>query len=73
MLQSDVAENADIDRYRRKVIHDGRKLRIRGLDVTVRSKAANKRVQSHACMSYAERESLRQSQCDMAENADVDR
>ena len=46
-------------RYRRKVIHDGRKLRIRGLDVTVRLKAAIKRVQSHAGMSYAEREQAR--------------
>ena len=48
-----------LDRYRRKVIHDGRKLRIRGLDVTVRLKAAIKRVQSHAGMSYAEREQAR--------------
>ena len=46
-------------RYRRKVIHEARKLRIRGLEITVRSKAANKRVQSHACMSYAEREQAR--------------
>ena len=31
-----MAENADVDRYRRKVIHEGRKLRIWGLEITVR-------------------------------------
>ena len=46
-------------RYRRKVIHEARKLRIRGLEITVRLKAAIKRVQSHAGMSYAEREQAR--------------
>ena len=46
-------------RYRRKVRHDGRKLRIRCLEITDRLKAAIKRVQSHARMSYAEREQAR--------------
>ena len=46
-------------RYRRKVIHDGRKLRIRGLEITVRSKTAIKRVQNHARMSSAERKQAR--------------
>ena len=48
-----------VARYRRKVILDGRKLRIRGLEITVRLNDAIKRVQSHACMSSAEREHLR--------------
>ena len=51
--------NAHLARYRRKVRHEGRKLRIRGHEITVRLKAAIKRVQSHASMSYAEREQAR--------------
>ena len=46
-------------RYRRKVIQEARKLRIRGLEITVRLKAAIKRVQSHARINSAEREQAR--------------
>ena len=48
-----------VDLNRGKVIFEGRKLRIRGLEITVRSNDAIKRVQSHACMSFAEHEHLR--------------
>ena len=48
-----------VARNRRKVIFEGRKLRIRGLEITVRLNDAIKRVQSHACMSFAEHEDLR--------------
>jgi len=44
---------------RGKVIYDGRKLRIRASCITVRLNDAIKRVQSHACMSFAEHEHLR--------------
>ena len=54
-----MTENANVDRQQRKVIFEGRKLRIRGHDVTVRSNDAIKREQNHACMSSAEREHLR--------------
>ena len=46
-------------RYRRNVIFETRKLRLRGLEITVRLNDAIKRVQSHACMSFAEHEHLR--------------
>ena len=46
-------------RYRRKVIFETRKLRIRGLEITVRLNDAIKRVQSHARMSSAERKQAR--------------
>ena len=46
-------------RYRRKVIFEARKLRIRGLENTVRLNDAIKREQSHASMSSAEHEHLR--------------
>ena len=48
-----------VDRWRRNVISQTRKLRIRGLEITVRLNDAIKRVQSHACMSFAEHEHLR--------------
>ena len=46
-------------RYRRKVIFEARKLRLRGHEITVRLNDAIKREQNHACMSSAEREHLR--------------
>jgi len=51
--------SAHLARNRRKVIFEGRKLRIRASCITVRSNDAIKRVQSHACMSFAEHEHLR--------------
>ena len=51
--------SAHLARNRGKVIFEGRKIRIRGLEITVRSKTAIKRVQSHARMSSAEREQTR--------------
>ena len=51
--------SAHLARNRRKVIFEGRKLRIRASCITVRSKTAIKRVQSHARMSSAEREQTR--------------
>lgn len=53
------SRNAQHAHYRRKVIFEGRKLRIRGHEITVRSKTAIKRVQSHARMSSAERKQAR--------------
>ena len=35
------SQTAHLVRYRRKVIHDGRKLRIRGHEITAHSKFAN--------------------------------
>ena len=55
----EVTLSRQVARYRRKVIHEATKLRIRGHEITVRLKAAIKRVQSHASMSYAEREQAR--------------
>ena len=46
-------------RYRRNVILEARKLRLLGHEITDRLNDAIKRVQSHACMSFAEHEHLR--------------
>jgi hypothetical protein len=49
----------ELARWQREVIFEARKLRLRGIGNTARknrSKDAIKREQSHACMSYAERE-----------------
>ena len=51
--------SAHLAQNRRKVIFEGRKLRIRASCITVRSKTAIKRVQSHARMSSAERKQAR--------------
>ena len=51
--------SAHLSRNRGKVIFEGRKLRIRASCITVRLNDAIKRVQSHACMSFAEHEHLR--------------
>ena len=48
-----------VDRWRRNVISQTRKLRHRDHEITVRLNDAIKRVQSHACMSFAEHEHLR--------------
>ena len=46
-------------RYRRNVIFETRKLRLRGLEITVRLNDAIKRGQNYACISSAEHEHLR--------------
>ena len=46
-------------RYRRKVIFEARKLRLRRLEITFRLNDAIKRGQNYACISSAEHEHLR--------------
>ena len=54
-----VGNSAHLAQNRRKVIFEGRNLRIRGLEITDRLNDAIKRVQSHARMSSAERKQAR--------------